>query len=93
MGLGSIRKLQDLAVGIEFDKTAKRHKNLVKRPKSLVKKPKNLRKSRICKICIKDKQRKKLLNIRGRDPYQHSTKSFDLVYSDVCEIPEEYDRS
>jgi len=80
-----VRKLRDLAIDIEFDKTAKRHKNLVKRPK-------NLRKSKVCKACVRDKQRKRPLNTR-RNPYRHSTKPFDLVHSDICEMPEDYDGS
>src|SRR5437667_10291032 len=71
-------------INIEFDKTVKRHK-------SLIKKSKNLRKSKICKICIRDKQRKRLLNTRERNFYQHSIKLFNLIYSDVCEMSEDYD--
>ena len=33
LGLDSVRKLRELAIGIEFD-TAERHKNLVERPKN-----------------------------------------------------------
>jgi len=81
-----VRKLRDLMIGIEFDKTAKRHKNLVERPK-------NPRKSKVCKACIRDKQRKRPLNTRRKNPYRHSTKPFDLVHSDICKMPEGYDGS
>ena len=60
--LNSVRKLQNLVIDIEFDKTVKRHKNLIERSK-------NLRKFRICKICVRNKQRKKLLNIKRRNFY------------------------
>ena len=73
-------------IDIEFDKTAERHKNLIK-------KSKNLRKSKICKICVKSKQRKRSLNTRERNLYQHSTKFFDLIHSDICEMSEDYDDS
>src|SRR5436190_732980 len=89
LGLDSIRKLQELAIGIEFDNPAERHKNLVERPKNQpVQRPK------ICPAYVRDKQQKRPLNIRRRDPYRHSKKPFDLVHSDVCEMPEEgYDGS
>ena len=88
LGLDSVRKLRDLAIGIEFDKTAERHKNLVERPKNQVPK-----RSKTCQACVRGKQRKRPLNTRGRNPYRHSTKPFDLVHSDVCEMPEGYDGS
>ena len=75
-------------IDIEFDKTVKRHKNLIKKSKNQAS-----RKSKICKICIRDKQRKRLLNTRERNFYQHLIKSFDLIYSDICEMSEDYDES
>jgi hypothetical protein len=89
LSLDSVRKLRELAIGIEFDK-AERPKNLVQRPKNLAEKP---RKSEICKACVRGKQRKQPLNTRGRNPYRHSNKPFDLIHSDGCEMPEGYDGS
>ena len=50
LGLDSIRKLQELAIGIEFDNPAERHKNLVERPKNQL-----VQKSKICKACVRNK--------------------------------------
>ena len=50
LGLDSVRKLRELAIGIEFDNPAERHKNLVERPKN-----QPVQKSKICKACVKDK--------------------------------------
>ena len=74
-------------IDIEFDKTAERHKNLIERSKNQAQ-----RKSKIYKICVRNKQRKKLLNTRERNFYQHSIKFFDLIHSDICEMSEDYDR-
>ena len=51
-----------------------------------------MRKSKICKICVRDKQRKRLLNTRKRNLYQHSIKFFDLIHSDICKMFENYNR-
>ena len=80
-----MRKLQNLMIDIEFNKTVEKHKNLIE-------KSKNLKKSKICKICIRNKQRKRLLNTRKRNLYQHSIKLFDLIHSDICKILKNYDR-
>ena len=73
-------------IDLEFDKTAERHKNLIERSKNQAQ-----RKTKICKICIRDKQRKRSLNIKERNLYQHSIKSFDLIYSDICKMLKDYD--
>ena len=83
-----MRKLQNLVIDIEFDKIVERHKNLIKRSKNQA-----LRKSKTCQACVRDKQRKRPLNTRERNSYQHSIKSFDLVHSDVCEMLKDYDSS
>ena len=85
MRLNFERKLWNLMIDIEFDKTAEKHKNLIK-------KSKNLRKFKICKIYVRNKQRKKLLNIKEKNFYWYSIKLFNLIHSDICEMSENYGR-
>ena len=84
--LNSVKKLQNLMIDIEFDKTVERHKNLIEKSKNQVQ-----RKFKICKICVRNKQRKRLLNTRKKNLYWHSIKFFDLIHSDICEMSENYD--
>ena len=95
--LNFLQKLQNLAVDMKFDKKFKKtrdnHISPARKTWILSVKTSSLRSS-ICQSCVRNKQAKRLLiTVRKKNMYRHFRKFFDLIYSDLCKMSEDYDSS
>ena len=95
--LNFLQKLQNLAVSMKFDKKFKKTKDnhILSARKTWISLARiSLSRSLICQSCVRSKQAKRLLvAVRKRNLYKYFRKFFDLIYSNLYEMFEDYDSS